>query len=80
MADKDAFQGYKAIPSGNIADLYSTSFKQKKEIVVDFGEHLVDNVSFKIRPVWRQAGTFPNVRKGKKIIQGKTFKETKASF
>ncbi len=26
------------------------------------------------------AGTFPNVRKGKKIIQGKTFKETKASF
>lgn len=80
VADKDAFQGYKAIPSGNIADLYSTLFKQKKEIVVDFGEHLVDNVSFKIRPVWRQAGTFPNVRKGKKIIQGKTFKETKASF
>lgn len=32
VADKDAFQGYKAIPSGNIADLYSMSFKQKKEI------------------------------------------------
>lgn len=41
VADKDAFQGYKAIPSGNIADLYSTSFKQKKEIVVDFGDFLV---------------------------------------
>lgn len=49
VADKDAFQGYKAVPSGNIADLYSTSFKQKKEIVVDFGEHLVGNVSFKIK-------------------------------
>ncbi|MBM6992883.1 MAG: glycoside hydrolase [Prevotella sp.] len=51
VADPNAFQGYKAVKSGNIADLYKNSFKAKKTVVVDFGEHLVGNVRFKIRDI-----------------------------
>ncbi len=51
VKDDNAFQGYKAVKSGNIDDLYSKSFKQKKEVIVDFGEHLVGNVSFKIKDI-----------------------------
>ncbi|MDO4160252.1 MAG: glycoside hydrolase [Prevotellaceae bacterium] len=51
VKDANAFQGYKAVRKGNIADLYSKSFKEKKSIVVDFGEHLVGNVSFKIKDI-----------------------------
>ena len=51
VADADAFQGFKAVEDGNIDDLYSKSFKAKKEVVVDFGEHLVGNVSFKIKDI-----------------------------
>ncbi len=51
VKDDNAFQGYKAVKSGNIEDLYSKSFKQKKEVIVDFGEHLVGNVSFKIKDI-----------------------------
>lgn len=51
VKDAEAFQGYKAVKSGNIDDLYSKSFKQKKEVIVDFGEHLVGNVSFKIKDI-----------------------------
>lgn len=51
VADKNAFQGYKAVEDGNIQDLYSASFKEKHEVVLDFGEHLVGNVSFKIKDI-----------------------------
>lgn len=51
VADANAFQGFKAVEDGNINDLYSKSFKEKKEVVVDFGEHLVGNVSFKIKDI-----------------------------
>ena len=51
VADANAFQGFKAVEDGNINDLYSKSFKEKKEGVVDFGEHLVGNVSFKIKDI-----------------------------
>ena len=51
VADPNAFQGFKAIDDGDIKSLYSESFKKKKEVVVDFGEHLVGNVSFKIKDI-----------------------------
>lgn len=51
VADANAFQGFKAVEDGNINDLYSKSFKEKKEVVVDFGEHLVGNASFKIKDI-----------------------------
>lgn len=51
VKDNNAFQGYKAVKTGDIADLYRKSFKQKKEVIVDFGEHLVGNVSFKIKDI-----------------------------
>ena len=51
VADANAFQGFKAVEDGNINDLYSKSFKEKKDVVVDFGEHLVGNVSFKIKDI-----------------------------
>lgn len=51
VPDKAAFQGYKAVKAGNIADLYTQSFKKKKSVVVDFGEHLVGTVRFKLRDI-----------------------------
>lgn len=51
VADANAFQGFKAVEDGDINDLYSKSFKKKKEVIVDFGEHLVGNVSFKIKDI-----------------------------
>ncbi len=47
--DKNAFQGFRAVKTGNLDELYTTSFKQKKEVVIDFGEHLVGKVSFKLK-------------------------------
>lgn len=51
VADPTAFQGYKAVESGSLNELYSKSFKQKKEVIVDFGEHLVGHVQFKLRDI-----------------------------
>lgn len=51
VADANAFQGFKAVGDGDINDLYSKSFKKKKEVIVDFGKHLVGNVSFKIKDI-----------------------------
>ena len=49
VPDATAFQGYRAEPLATLPDLYSKSFKEKKEVVVDFGEHLVGTVTIKIR-------------------------------
>ena len=51
VKDANAFQGFKAIQVGNIDDLYSKSFKEKKNVVLDFGEHLVGRVTFKIKDI-----------------------------
>lgn len=51
VADANAFQGFKAVEDGDINDLYNKSFKKKKEVIVDFGKHLVGNVSFKIKDI-----------------------------
>lgn len=49
VEDADAFQGYKAEETGSLDDLYSKSFKEMGTVIVDFGEHLVGNVSFQLR-------------------------------
>lgn len=51
VADSTAFQGFKAVKTGNLDDLYSRSFKQMGSVVVDFGRHLVGNVSFKLKDI-----------------------------
>ncbi len=51
VKDDNAFQGFKAVKTGDINDLYADSFKKKKTIVVDFGQHLVGKVSFKIKDI-----------------------------
>lgn len=49
--DANVFQGFKAVKFGDIKDLYVSSFKQKKTVAVDFGQHLVGKVSFKIKDI-----------------------------
>jgi alpha-L-rhamnosidase len=51
IKDADAFQGYKAVKTGDINSLYTESFKKKKEVIIDFGEHLVGNVSLKLKDI-----------------------------
>jgi alpha-L-rhamnosidase len=52
MLEKDAaaFQGWKAVKSGGIEQLYNTSFNKKNTgIVVDFGEHLTGYCTFTLK-------------------------------
>lgn len=49
VADNDAFQGFKAVDNGELNDLYTKSLKEKGTVIVDFGEHLVGHVCFKIK-------------------------------
>lgn len=49
VADDDAFQGFKAVDNGELDDLYTKSLKEKGTVIVDFGEHLVGHVCFKIK-------------------------------
>ena len=49
VADENAFQGFKAVDNGQLDDLYISSLKQKGSVIVDFGEHLVGHVCFKIK-------------------------------
>ncbi|WP_116790813.1 alpha-L-rhamnosidase-related protein [Flavobacterium psychrotrophum] len=48
-ADAKAFQGYKAEPNGNVADVYQKSFKQQSGTVLDFGEHLTGYFTFTVK-------------------------------
>lgn len=48
--DAAAFQGWKAVKSGGIEQLYNTSFNKKTSgIVVDFGEHLTGYCTFTLK-------------------------------
>ena len=51
VKDDKAFQGYKAVARPGIDDLYTKSFKQMKSVTLDFGRHMVGNVSFKIKDI-----------------------------
>jgi hypothetical protein len=48
--DAAAFQGWKAVKSGGIEQLYNSSFNKKNSgIVVDFGEHLTGYCTFTLK-------------------------------
>ena len=51
VKDDKAFQGYKAVVRPGIADIYTKSFKKMKSVTLDFGRHMVGNVSFKIKDI-----------------------------
>ncbi|MCL3851238.1 glycoside hydrolase [Parabacteroides sp. GYB001] len=46
IEDKEGFQGYKAVQEGPMEVLYNSSFKDKKTVIVDFGEHMTGSFSF----------------------------------
>jgi alpha-L-rhamnosidase len=50
IKDTAAFQGWKAVNSGGIEQLYNSSFNKKNSgIVVDFGEHLTGYCTFTLK-------------------------------
>jgi alpha-L-rhamnosidase len=49
VADQNAFQGWKAVPSGTVESLYAQSFKKQSGVVIDFGEHLTGYYTFTIK-------------------------------
>ncbi|KGO85325.1 glycoside hydrolase [Flavobacterium rivuli WB 3.3-2 = DSM 21788] len=48
IADANAFQGYKAISSQSVSEVYKKSFKQQSGTVLDFGQHLTGHVTITI--------------------------------
>ena len=51
--DEQAFQGWKAIPSGPMEPLYLNSFKKQSGVIVDFGGHLTGYFSFTLKALQR---------------------------
>lgn len=58
VPDAQSFQKYKAVDVSPIDSLYSMPFRLKKEITIDFGEHLTGYFSFSVR----STGLQPTVR------------------
>jgi hypothetical protein len=48
VKDSNAFQGWKMERSSDISELYKTSFKDRKEAIVDFGKHMTGYFTFKL--------------------------------
>ena len=48
VRDTGAFQGWRMIPAGDMDSLYGHSFKERKEVIVDFGRHMTGYFSFDI--------------------------------
>lgn len=46
IKDEASFQQYKAVNVATMETLYSTSFKEKQTVIVDFGEHMTGTFSF----------------------------------
>lgn len=53
VSDPAAFQGWRMEKSEEMEALYSVSFKQKKEVIVDFGKHLTGYYSFFLKTTYR---------------------------
>ncbi|OOQ60261.1 alpha-L-rhamnosidase-related protein [Mucilaginibacter pedocola] len=49
VKDAGAFQGWKAQPTDSLTAFYSGSFQKKKQVVLDFGEHITGYVSFSLK-------------------------------
>jgi alpha-L-rhamnosidase len=48
IPDEDAFQGWPVKPLASMDSLYNTSFKQLRQVVIDFGDHYAGYFSFKL--------------------------------
>lgn len=46
IKDETAFQHFKAVKTASMDALYSASFKEKKAVIVDFGEHMTGTFTF----------------------------------
>jgi alpha-L-rhamnosidase len=51
VADKAAFQGWKAVAAEPITAFYSKSLKKQNGVIIDFGEHITGYVSFDLATV-----------------------------
>lgn len=49
VPDENAFQKWKVVDINPIDSLYNTPFRQKKKIIIDFGEHMTGYFSFSVR-------------------------------
>lgn len=48
VSEAEAFQGWKPVPAGSMEEMYKQSFKNQKEVILDFGEHLTGSFSFSV--------------------------------
>ena len=48
VKDSNAFQGWKMKRSSDLSELFKTSFKDRKEAIVDFGKHITGYFKFKL--------------------------------
>lgn len=55
VKDDNAFQGWKMSAKASLETLYTTSFKDKKEVIVDFGEHITGYFDFTLALLNRTA-------------------------
>ncbi|RYY36507.1 MAG: glycoside hydrolase [Sphingobacteriaceae bacterium] len=51
--DDASFQGWKAVQTASLDSLYTSSFNKRKEITLDFGQHLTGYFSFKVDTLFR---------------------------
>lgn len=49
IPDNHSFQKWKVLNVNPIDSLYNTPFREKKEVIIDFGEHMTGNFSFSVR-------------------------------
>ncbi|MCD7973788.1 MAG: glycoside hydrolase [Candidatus Azobacteroides sp.] len=53
VQDPDAFQGWRTEKSEEMDALYNISFKEKKEVIADFGKHITGYYSFFLKTTYR---------------------------
>lgn len=49
VPDDNAFQKWRVVDVNSIDSLYNTPFRQKKKIIIDFGEHMTGYFTFSVR-------------------------------
>jgi len=53
VADRNSFQGWRMEKTGELSDLYGKSFKEVKEVTVDFGKHITGYYTFYLKTTAR---------------------------
>ena len=55
VPDEHSFQGWKVLNIGSIDSLYNTPFRQKKKVIIDFGEHMTGYFRFSVKTTGKAA-------------------------